>query len=670
MHIVNVALDVPLYQTFSYISKTALALGQRVLVPFGSRMIVGFVWDEEQCNTSPDRLKSILQVYPEYLTKDTCDLINFTANYYHYPIGATIFTAIPKALKQPKLYVYKPKKQSKVLKKAHTPKIITLNLEQRQVVEQITLKFATFHPCILYGVTGSGKTEVYLELIAKILDQGLQVLVLVPEINLTPQMLARFSARFDWKNITVLTSHTTDKGRNDGYFMAQNGESQIVIGTRLSVFTPFKQLGLIIVDEEHDQSFKQNDTLRYHARDLAIWRANESKVPIILGSATPSLETLYNYKLERYHMYKLVSRGVNTAVLPQMKLIDVNTYLATNGLTDKVIKELSNNLVNSELSLVFINRRGYSPILSCYDCGWIGRCKRCSTTLVYHSSNTSLKCHHCGYSTNLPKQCPACNSQHLQALGEGTQKIEEYLCKLLPEARIYRTDQDTVSDKKAWDELYAKIHNHEIDILVGTQMLAKGHDFHNLTLVIGINIDNALYSYDFRASELLYTQLTQVSGRAGRGDKPGRVFLQTRYPEHELYQYLLRHDFPGFVNYLLQQRKALNLPPYSHYAIFRASGRKIEQVLDYLSAVNKLMQKLVPQSQISGDEIHPRAIILYPPVPSVIQRLKNKERGQILIHATNRNLIHQMFNDLIPLLQQMKPRYAIKWSIDIDPYDM
>ena len=663
MYIVNVALDVPLYTTFSYMSEAKLTLGQRVLVEFGNRKIIGFVWDTETSNISPDKLKPILEFYPECLTKNTCDLIKFTANYYHYPLGATIFTAIPKALKQAKPYIYKPRKQSKSTKKSQTTKTIILNPEQQQVVEQVILKFGTFHPCILYGVTGSGKTEVYLELIARVINQGLQVLVLVPEINLTPQMLERFSAKFSGQTITVLTSHTTDKGRSDGYFMAQNGESQIVIGTRLSVFTPFKQLGLIIVDEEHDQSFKQNDTLRYHARDLAIWRANRAGVPIVLGSATPSLETLYNYKLERYYMYKLVSRGVDTAVLPQMELIDINTYPATHGLTDKSIKELSKNLANGELSLVFINRRGYSPIISCYDCGWIGRCKRCSTTLVYHSSNTSLKCHHCGYSTNLPKQCPKCNSQHMQALGEGTQKIEEHLGKLLPSARIYRTDQDTVSGKKAWDELYAKIHNHEIDILVGTQMLAKGHDFHNLTLVIGINIDNALYSYDFRASELLYTQLTQVSGRAGRGEKAGRVFLQTRYPEHELYTYLLKHDFSGFVNYLLQQRKALNLPPYSHYAIFRASGKKIEQVLDYLSAVNNLMHKIV-------DEKHARDIIIYPPVPSIIQRLKNKERGQILIHAVNRNLIHQMFNDLIPLLQQMKPRYAIKWSIDIDPYDM
>jgi primosomal protein N' (replication factor Y) (superfamily II helicase) len=660
MYIVNVALDIPLYTTFSYTSETKLTLGQRVLVEFGNRKVIGFVWDTEAQTAETSKLKPILQVYHECLTKDSCDLIKFTANYYHYSVGSTIFTAIPKALKQAKPYIYKPKKQPKISKKSRTTKIITLNQEQSDIVEQVTLKFATFHPSILYGVTGSGKTEVYLELIARMIAQGLQVLVLVPEINLTPQMLERFSARFNGQNITVLTSHTTGKGRNDGYFMAQNGETQIVIGTRLSVFTPFKQLGLIIVDEEHDQSFKQNDTLRYHARDLAIWRANKANVPIILGSATPSLETLYNYKLERYRMYKLISRGVSTAVLPHMELIDVNTYPAMHGLTDKSIKELSKNLANNELSLVFINRRGYSPIISCYDCGWIGRCKRCSTTLVYHSSNASLKCHHCGYSTNLPHQCPKCNSQHMQVLGEGTQKIEAYLSKLLPSARIYRTDQDTVSGKKAWDELYGKIHNHEIDILVGTQMLAKGHDFHNLTLVIGINIDNALFSYDFRASELLYTQLTQVSGRAGRGEKAGRVFLQTRYPEHELYKYLLEHDFSGFVNYLLQQRKALNLPPYSHYAIFRASGQRIEQVLDYLSAVNQLMHKIIDANNF----------IIYPPVPSIIQRLKNKERGQILIHATNRNLIHQMFNSLIPLLQQMKPRYAIKWSIDVDPYDM
>ncbi|MCE3268715.1 MAG: primosomal protein [Burkholderiales bacterium] len=657
--VLSIALDVPLYQTFSYIHDVPLAHGQRVLVEFRHKKVVGFVWNEDK-TILPDKLslKPILEVYPEIIPDDIISLIKFCADYYHYPLGGVIFNAIPKILKQAKLVNLK-NTRSVVASSSRQIYDKQLNYEQKIIFDDICQHFTHFFPAIIYGITGSGKTELYLQLITEVLKQDKQVLVLVPEINLTPQMLERFNTKFKDKMIAILTSHATPRARYLGYQSSGNGSANIIIGTRLSVFTPFKSLGLIIVDEEHDQSFKQNDNLRYHARDLAIWRASQIGIPIILGSATPSLESLYNYKQGRYHLYKLNKRAVTNAILPKIELVDLNFYQANKGLTQIVVDALKLRLERKELSMIFINRRGYSPVLSCNECGWVSQCKQCSTTMVYHLVNTHLKCHHCSYTVAIPKKCPTCKSQNLQALGDGTQKVETIIGELFPYSKIERIDQDTTSTKSAWQDLYTKIHNHEIDILIGTQMLAKGHDFHNLTLVVGLNIDSGLYSYDFRASELLFTQLTQVAGRSGRGDKKGQVLLQTKYPGHELYQYLVAHDFSGFINYLMTQRKSLFLPPYTHYAMLRASGKNILQVIDYLQSVVLLMQKIT----IPG-------ITIYPAVPSVIRRLKNKERAQVLIQSVERRQLHMLFDRLIPLLKQMKPKYAITFSIDIDPYEI
>ncbi|MCC2645080.1 MAG: primosomal protein [Burkholderiales bacterium] len=657
--VLSIALDVPLYQTFSYIHDVPLAHGQRVLVEFRHKKVVGFVWNEDK-TILPDKLslKPILEVYPEIIPDDIISLIKFCADYYHYPLGGVIFNAIPKILKQAKLVNLK-NTRSVVASSCRQIYDKQLNYEQKIIFDDICQHFTHFFPAIIYGITGSGKTELYLQLITEVLKQDKQVLVLVPEINLTPQMLERFNTKFKDKMIAILTSHATPRARYLGYQSSGNGSANIIIGTRLSVFTPFKSLGLIIVDEEHDQSFKQNDNLRYHARDLAIWRASQIGIPIILGSATPSLESLYNYKQGRYHLYKLNKRAVTNAILPKIELVDLNFYQANKGLTQIVVDALKLRLERKELSMIFINRRGYSPVLSCNECGWVSQCKQCSTTMVYHLVNTHLKCHHCSYTVAIPKKCPTCKSQNLQALGDGTQKVETIIGELFPYSKIERIDQDTTSTKSAWQDLYTKIHNHEIDILIGTQMLAKGHDFHNLTLVVGLNIDSGLYSYDFRASELLFTQLTQVAGRSGRGDKKGQVLLQTKYPGHELYQYLVAHDFSGFINYLMTQRKSLFLPPYTHYAMLRASGKNILQVIDYLQSVVLLMQKIT----IPG-------ITIYPAVPSVIRRLKNKERAQVLIQSVERRQLHMLFDRLIPLLKQMKPKYAITFSIDIDPYEI
>lgn len=666
--VVNVVLDVPLNNAFSYTTTETISIGSRVLVEFHRKKVIGFVLENDiaVANLTIDiaKLKPVLQIFSEKLSNEIIDLINFTSKYYAYPLGQTLFSAIPTAYRQP--VTIKLSKSSVTVKhEINLPKKkqkLQLTEEQQQVINNIKDKFNTYHPAILYGITGSGKTEVYLELIAAVIINKKQALVLVPEINLTPQLLARFKRRFKDAIIHTLTSSSTINARTKGYLEAENGTANIIIGTRLAVFTPFKKLGLIVIDEEHDNSFKQNDGLRYNARDLAVYRAKYHNIPIILGSATPALETLYNYKLSRYTLYKLTNRAVSSSSLPVIKLIDLNTNHVTDGVSEVVITAIEKRLKAKELSLVFINRRGYAPIVNCYDCGFIFQCNNCSTNMVFHKGETSnhLKCHHCGTIQKKINTCPKCQSQHLFAVGIGSQKVETTLMNKFPSARICRIDQDTTNSKKAWADLYNKIHNNEVDILVGTQMLAKGHDFHNITLVVGLNVDTSLYSYDFRASELLFTQLTQVSGRAGRGDLAGEVLLQTNYPKHPLFQFLLKHDFSAFANYTLKERKLLHLPPYSHYVLLRASGSDLAKTMEYLSKIVTAANKSI---KIDG-------VIQYPVVPAIIQRLKNRERVQSLIFASDRNNLHKYISGLMAILSVNKPKLDIIWHLDIDPIEI
>jgi len=393
---------------------------------------------------------------------------------------------------------------------------------------------------VLHGVTGSGKTEVYLQLIARQLSLGRQVLVLVPEINLTPQLISRFSQRFPETRMALLHSNLADGERLSSWVDAWMGRAGIVIGTRLSVFTPLPRLGLIVVDEEHDASFKQQDGLRYHARDLAVWRAHQAQVPIVLGSATPCLETLANVESGRYRRLQLLQRAHLRACMPEIRLIDVRRQKRTEGMTDQVIAALQQRVQAQQVSLVYINRRGFAPVVACPECGWTSGCPRCSAKLVVHLMERKLRCHHCGWEEAVPHVCPDCGNTDIKPLGEGTQRLESALVRLLPQARILRIDRDTTQRKDAWNEIYRQVLNHEVDILVGTQMLAKGHDFGALSLVVILNADAALYAADYRASERLFSQLMQVAGRAGRADTPGEVLLQTQWPEHPLYQALVR----------------------------------------------------------------------------------------------------------------------------------
>lgn len=718
MYVCQIALDIPLRKNYSYKSTDNLQIGQRVIVEFNNRQHVGFVISitpQEQFHEYPiEKILPILQTDKYILDENTIKFANFTSQYYHHPFGETLFCGLPALIKkidvpkvtnETKVY-YRTFDQQKVspsqtiqslydnltiealniqqmrnilkknpksiidkwlgrnlIQQVEAPKSyitqneLLLNDEQQQIIDNCQNYWQKFHVGLLYGITGSGKTEVFLHLIRQALEKNLQILTLVPEINLTPQLLARFHDRFPHANIAILNSEVTDKQRFTAWLQAKSGEIDIVIGTRLSVFTSFANLGLIIIDEEHDGSLKQNEGLRYHARDLAIWRASQLQIPIILASATPSLETLYNYKLGKYHLYKLTKRAVNKSTLPEIHTINLQHYAVNHaGISDIALEKLAKCLKRKEMALVFINRRGYAPIISCYDCGWVSTCNHCSSSMVYHHNDKIIKCHHCGYHTKVPQKCPKCNNQYLHTIGYGTQKLEEFLTQYFASAKIKRIDRDTTKNKKDWQNIYSEIENNNIDILIGTQMLAKGHDFPNLTLVIGLNLDNALFSYDFRASEDMFNIITQVSGRAGRGTKKGEVLLQTNYPEHPVYKFIQNHDFNGFINYILKERKEHNLPPFTFYAIIKFSSLQEEK-----------LQKAMKEIHSQAKKIPHQEIVIFDAIKAVIYKISNRYRGQILISSHNRNKLHQYLTELE---QYIKPNKDTSIIIDIDPLDV
>ncbi|UJP01004.1 MAG: primosomal protein N', partial [Nitrosomonas sp.] len=439
--------------------------------------------------------------------------------------------------------------------------IPVLTAEQEIAVNAITADAKRFNTWLLHGVTGSGKTEVYLRIIASVLAQSRQALVLIPEISLTPQLEGIFRARFSTVPLVSLHSGLNDTERLTGWLQAQRGEAKIILGTRLAVFTPVSDLGVIIVDEEQDSSFKQQDGLRYSARDLAIFRARQSAIPVILGSATPSLESYHNALTGRYRHVRLLSRAVQNATLPSIQCIDTRINKTQEGLSGPLIQALDQCLQKKHQSLIFINRRGYAPVLLCKSCGWTAPCQRCSSRLVVHLRDKKLCCHHCGHQELFPRACPQCGNQDIAPFGQGTQRVEETLTTHFPAARILRIDRDSTRRKHAWQEILHAVHTHQVDILIGTQLLAKGHDFPNLSLVGILNADGALYSTDFRASERLFAQLMQVAGRAGRANVAGHVLIQTEFPDHPLYQSLQQHDYDALAQTLLAERKMAGFPP-------------------------------------------------------------------------------------------------------------
>ena len=514
---------------------------------------------------------------------------------------------------------------------------------------------SSFKPHLLLGVTGSGKTEVYLRVMAAVLRAGRQVLLLVPEISLTPQLEATVRGRFPHTSVVSLHSGLNETERLNHWVAAQSGDARIVLGTRLAVFAALPQLGLIVVDEEHDSSFKQSDGFRYSARDLAVVRARQRGVPIVLGSATPALETYHNAASGRYALARLPSRINNT--LPRIACINTRDVKLDNGLAPSLLAAIGERLLHREQCLVFINRRGYSPVLMCHDCGWLSGCHRCSAKLVLHSHDRRLHCHHCGYQSMVPLSCPDCGNADLSPVGQGTQRIESTLAERFPQARILRIDRDSTRARGAWNGMRNRIEARDVDILVGTQILAKGHDFPSLSLVGVVNADSLLYSTDFRAPERLYALLTQVAGRAGRGNTQGHVLIQTDFPAHPLYAALRDQDYTRFADDLLKERRSAGFPPFQFQALLRAEATKLDTAIQWLRCAAALARDI--------DD----AITTYDPVPAGMMRMAGRERAQLLVQSPSRNRLQQFLAAWRSVLTEKKTS-AVRWSIDVDPLEL
>jgi primosomal protein N' (replication factor Y) len=534
-----------------------------------------------------------------------------------------------------------------------------LTAEQAQVIAEIEAQEKKFGVFVLHGITGSGKTEVYLRLIAERLHDGQQTLVLVPEISLTPQLEQWFRSRFPDANIVSLHSALSDTERTSNWLAAQSGEAQIVLGTRLAALTPMPGLALIVVDEEHDSSFKQQDGMRYSARDVAIFRAKARGVPIVLGSATPSLETYAHALSGRYQLLRLAERAIETAVLPAVRTVNTRGKKLEQGLSPALNEAIAQRLARGEQSLIFLNRRGYAPVLCCTACGWVSGCQRCSSHLVLHLADRALRCHHCGYQSAIPQSCPTCGNQDIHPFGRGTQRVEETLQQTFPEARVLRVDRDSTRSKHAWESLLKKIHGGEADILIGTQMLAKGHDFPKLTLVGILNADSALFAADYRAPERLFATLLQVAGRAGRADLPGEVLIQTEHPQHPLYRAFMHHDFTEFAKAMLAERESAGFPPYVYQAMLRAEAAHLADAIDFLRKAREL-----PPSQIAGA----RRFEIYDPVPMTLTRRASRERAQLLVESRSRPALQALLGEWIPLIYAL-PARGVRWSLDVDPIE-
>ena len=529
-----------------------------------------------------------------------------------------------------------------------------LNADQQKASDEIQTAFGKFQPFLLYGITGSGKTEVYFDAMAKVLAQGRQVLFLLPEINLTPQLLKRVENRFADVPTAVLHSQMAAGRRTQDYLRAMLGQAKLVIGTRLAVFTPMDDVGLIVVDEEHDGSFKQDNELRYHARDLAVWRAKQSGCPVVLGSATPSLESWHKAQSGAYRLLQLTERAHTAAQLPQVEILNVGRLKLDNGFSPQALQLLKQNFEAGGMSLVYLNRRGFAPALFCGDCGHTFGCPNCSAKMVLHQRARQLRCHHCDHREPIPYKCPDCGNQDLTAVGHGTQRVEETLRAFLPKAAVVRVDRDSTAHKNDWADLYRRIANDKIDILVGTQMLAKGHDFARLNLVIVLNADGSLYSADFRAPERLFAELMQVSGRAGRADKPGKVLIQTQLPEHPVFAAVKAQDYAVFAENELNERQMFAMPPFGFQTAVRADAPRVADAMEFLNAAKETLAPLLPES-----------VSQFGAAPMLMVRLAERERAQIFLESTSRQDLHRAVSLWVQVLQQNRDG-KIRWSVDVD----
>jgi primosomal protein N' (replication factor Y) len=669
--ILQIALDTPLDSVFDYRWEcepgNEPSVGQLALVNFGRREAVGvIVAVKQETDVPPDKLKDALAVRSQLppLSGKWLALARFAADYYHRPLGEVAMPGLPKNLRLGSTVALdRALKKLAKLEDAHDPSpaaMPVLNPAQQQAADAIG-HAQGFTPLLLYGVTGSGKTEVYLQACAQVLarEADAQILILVPEINLTPQLEANIRARFPGVMLATLHSSLSEGERMLHWLAAHQGRARIVLGTRLAILASLPHLKLIVIDEEHDPSYKQQEGLRYSARDLAVWRAHQLQIPIVLGSATPSLESWHHAQTGRYRKLELRERAVRDAVLPRVKLVDMEKDKPKEGLTSALIAALRERMARGEQSLLFLNRRGYAPVLSCDACGWISNCTRCTAFMVLHRPEHRLRCHHCSLELRIPHSCPTCGNIDLQPLGRGTQRIEEGLQSLFPDARVLRIDADSTRRKGSAQAAFDTVHRGDVDILIGTQMVAKGHDFKNLTLVGVLNPDTALFSQDYRASERLFAQLMQVAGRAGRAgqNKDGNeseVLIQSRYCQHPLYGAVMRHDYDRFASSLLEERHQAALPPYMYQALLRAEAPELATAIEFLEQAR--------------DAVPSDAVVLNDPIPMTMTRVHNVDRAQLLVESNSRPALQAFLKVWVDALRAMKSR--VRWSLEVDPLDI
>ncbi len=530
-----------------------------------------------------------------------------------------------------------------------------LNVQQQAAVDAVKQSLGRFDSFLLQGITGSGKTEVYLELISEVLARGQQVLVLVPEISLTPQLTQRFADRLD-TTIASLHSGLNDSQRHNAWLHARRGLARVVIGTRSALFTPLPELGLVILDEEHDASFKQQEGFRYHARDLALVRARNCAVPVLMGSATPSFESLLNADRGQHTKLKLTQRGASGARPPRVSLLDVCHRPMEDGISDRLLKTIDEHLQQQGQVLLFLNRRGYAPLLMCHECGWTTACQRCDANMTLHQHNRRLRCHHCGHETAAPVQCPGCGHEELYIPGAGTERIETRLQQVFPDVAISRIDRDTTRRKGELDRKLSEARQGEAQILIGTQMLAKGHDFPNVTLVGILNADQGLFSADFRGTEHMAQLIIQVAGRAGRAEREGEVIIQTHHPEHPLLHTLLESGYEGFAREAIEERRQAEFPPYSYMALIRCE-----------STQKAYGQAFLDEARAAFDY---HDVQVFGPLPAPMERRAGRYRWQLILLAKARKVLHGACRHWVPQLSKLKSANRVRWSIDIDPQDM
>ena len=672
---VDILVDRPLPGPLAYRLDTsdssAGIVGRCAVVPLGRSETVGIV----ACVSAspaidPAKIRPVRRLVTEIgpLSDHWLELTRFAATYYQHAWGAVAVSALPPLMRR----VPGARFQASLVRtrnavaapvSARLGAQQNLTLAQRNAVDAIGAARG-FGAFLLYGVTGSGKTEVYLDAIGERLRQSevAQALVLVPEINLTPQFEDRLRARFAGLPIVSLHSGLTDAERAAAWLAAHEGRARVVLGTRLAVFASLPNLAMIVVDEEHDASFKAGDGARYSARDLAVKRAQMADLPIVLGSATPSLESWRRACEGRYRLLTLATRAGDAAKhsLPRVECIDLRAQAPLQGLTQTVRETLEQSVAHGEQSIVFINRRGYAPVIACAACGWVSVCRRCATFAAFHKTDRTLRCHHCGWQTRVPSACPTCGNPALAAVGHGTQRVEEALRELLPAARVERIDRDTTRRRDAARDALAAVHAGAVDLLVGTQMIAKGHDFRRVGLVVVLNADAQLVAHDFRAPERLFAVLMQVAGRAGRAGQASRVLVQTRFPAHPLFVALARLDYAAFAERELAERASARMPPFVSQALLRAEARSMAAALDFLR------EAALAGSKTIGDS----AIALYDAVPMPLAKLAGVHRAQLLVESSSRQALQHWLPLWLKHVRELRFAQRVRWQIEVDPQEI